>query len=80
MNSFGLLLDLEPLKLRVPSEFRTNKTVFDVNLYLALGGWFLLLPLSVALCSSLIGPLGGMWVSHWSTLTSAASRGPEVKL
>lgn len=80
MNSSGLLLDLEPLKLRVPSEFRTNKTVFDVNLYLALGGWFLLLPLPLALCSPLIGGLGGMWVCHWSTLTSAASRGPEVKL
>ena len=58
MNSSGLLLDLEPLKLRVPSEFRTNKTVFDVNLYLALGGWFLLLPLP-SLCALL-------WLVDWT--------------
>ena len=56
MNSSNLLLDHRDFKAaRCRPEFRTNKTVFDVNLYLALGGWFLLMPLPLALCSPLIG-------------------------
>ena len=79
MNSSGLLLDPGAFKASRP-EFRTNKTVFDVNLYLALGGWFLLLPIPLDLCPPLIGQFGGMLVSHWSAQTSSASRGTEVKL
>ena len=79
MNSSGLLFDHGAFKASRP-EFRTNKTVFDVNLYLALGGWFLLLPIPLALFSHLIGPLIGIMISHWSALTSAASRGTEGKL
>ena len=79
MNSPGFLLDPGAFKASRP-EFRTNKTVSDVNLYLALGGWFLLLPIPLAQYSLPIGPLIGMLGSHWSALTSAASRGTEVKL
>ena len=86
MNSSNLLLDHRDFKAaRCRPEFRTNKTVFDVNLYLALGGGFLLLPLPhlcspLAQSSPLIGQCSGMPASYWSSLTSAASRGPEVKL